>query len=90
MTLSVTQLVYVLVGVSLTLYGLWQVMPAVKLPAWPASKPSGPTLEQDRQTVLAIAGRLVGNPKAVSLCEQLLHEMLRGPGAPSEPERRLL
>ena len=82
MTLSVTQLVYVLVGVSLTLYGLWQVMPAVKLPAWPASKPSGPTLEQDRQTVLAIAGRLVGNQKAVSLCEQLLHEMLR-----SEPEQ---
>lgn len=91
MTIPVTSLVWSAVGLCVTLYGLWLVVPKVKLPSFPvASKPTGPTIEQDRQTVLAIAGRLVGNPKAVSLCEQLLHEMLRGPGAPSEPEKRPL
>lgn len=96
MTIDVGQYLPVVMGGAVAVYGAWQAwkqLPAIKLLSLraPKSYNADAEAEMDRHTVLAIAGRWSGNPKAVSLCEQLLHEMLRGPGAqPGEPVRQPL
>lgn len=94
MTIDVGQYLPLVMGGAVAAYGAWQAwkqMPAFKLPSLRAPKSYNADAEADRHTVLAIAGRWSGNAKAVSLCEQLLHEMLRGPGAqPGEPTRQPL
>lgn len=57
-------------------YLVWQRLPRLKFPGVSAGS------NDDLHTVLAIAGRLKvgGNTKAVALCEQLIHELLQGPG----------
>ena len=57
-------------------YLVWQRLPKFKFPGVSVAA------SDDLHTVLAIASRLktAGNTKAVALCEQLIHELLQGPG----------
>ena len=66
------------IGGAIVLYGLyqaWQRLPSFRLPSLGGK--AGPTPEDDRQTVLAIQGRLsaAGNDKAAATAYQLLGEM---------------
>jgi hypothetical protein len=80
MTIS-TNLILSVVGGLASLVGLayygWQYLPKIRLSS-SRGKSDDPTGEHDRQTVLAISGRLreKGNVKAADTAYRLLGEML--------------
>ena len=93
MTIPVSSLVWSAVGLVVTLYGLWQVVPAVKLPSFRREESGDSRFMADLGLVLRLQSRLTdaGNLPAARLCDQIKLEMLKpAVVTPKEPERQRL
>lgn len=93
MTIPVASLVWSAVGLCVTLYGLWLVVPKVKLPSFVRQESGEARFMSDLALVLRLQSRLTdaGNVAAARLCDQIKLEMLKPVvPVPREPERRPL